>query len=301
MSVKEAPKWVRDHSSRILTAGMVLALLYFGRSVLIPLALAVMLSLLMAPLVRALKRLGFGRTSSVLVTVVALTLLWMGLAIALGTQILHIAASLPQYESNVQRKLETLEEVAIGPLVKLTDETSRLIESRESAQTLPVHGGEVERSLSSAGPSAAVLAPPDFGSQPLQLMWTILRSVWGPVQFAGIVLLVLIFVLLEHESLRDRFIRIQRQYPRLGTSLHGNRVLGDIALKLVDLEHGVVLFRDLGGLVGRATVNHHDLRDQTADAIETAGEVPFLVECDDRQRHRESVLANDGGGWLRLR
>jgi len=208
MSVKEAPKWVRDHSSRILTAGMVLALLYFGRSVLIPLALAVMLSLLMAPLVRALKRLGFGRTSSVLVTVVALTLLWMGLAIALGTQILHIAASLPQYESNVQRKLETLEEVAIGPLVKLTDETSRLIESRESAQTLPVHGGEVERSLSSAGPSAAVLAPPDFGSQPLQLMWTILRSVWGPVQFAGIVLLVLIFVLLEHESLRDRFIRI---------------------------------------------------------------------------------------------
>jgi predicted PurR-regulated permease PerM len=39
-------------------------------------------------------------------------------------------------------------------------------------------------------------------------MWKLLTSIWGPLQFAGIVLLVLIFVLLEHESLRDRFIRI---------------------------------------------------------------------------------------------
>jgi len=39
-------------------------------------------------------------------------------------------------------------------------------------------------------------------------MWKLLTTVWGPVQFTGIVLLVLMFVLLEHESLRDRFIRI---------------------------------------------------------------------------------------------
>ena len=49
MNVKEAPGWLRDHSSGIMTAGIVLALLYFGRSVLIPLALALMLSLLVAP------------------------------------------------------------------------------------------------------------------------------------------------------------------------------------------------------------------------------------------------------------
>ena len=117
MSVKEAPGWLRDHSSRIMTAGIILALLYLGRSVLIPLALAIMLSLLVAPLVRALRRLRVGRTSSVLVAVVALAVLCMGVAAALGTQILHIAESLPQYESNVQRKLKTLEEVTVGPLL----------------------------------------------------------------------------------------------------------------------------------------------------------------------------------------
>jgi len=208
VSVKEAPGWLRDHSSRIMTAGIVLALLYLGRSVLIPLALAIMLSLLVAPLVRALRRLRVGRTSSVLVAVVALAVLCMGLAVALGTQILHIAASLPQYESNVQRKLKTLEEVTVGPLLRLTDQTSRLIEIREFAEAPPVHARDVERSPPAAVPGVAALEPPEFTSHPLQLLWKLLTTVWRPLQFAGIVLLVLIFVLLEHESLRDRFIRI---------------------------------------------------------------------------------------------
>ena len=191
-----------------MTAGLILALLYLGRSVLIPLALAIMLSLLVAPLVRALRRLRVGRTSSVLIAVVALTVSCMGIAAALGTQILHIAESLPQYESNVQRKLKTLEEVTIGPLLRFTDETSRLTEIREPAEPPPVPARDAERSRPAAVPGVAVLEPPQFGSQPLQLVWKLLTTVWRPVQFAGIVLLVLIFVLLEHESLRDRFIRI---------------------------------------------------------------------------------------------
>src|SRR5450631_4502426 len=207
MSVTEATGWLRDHSSRIMTAGIILALLYLGRAVLIPLALAIMLSLMVAPLIRALRRLRIGRASSVLVAVAALTVLCGGVAAALGTQVLHIAESLPQYESNVQRKLKTLEEVIVGPILKLTNETSRLVEMRESAEAT-LHAGGVERPLQAAGRGAVLPKPPEFGSHPLQLMGKLLTTVWGPVQFAGIVLLVLIFVLLEHESLRDRFIRI---------------------------------------------------------------------------------------------
>jgi len=208
VSITKGPGWLRDHSSDIVTAGIIPALLYLGRSVLIPLALAIMLSFLVAPLVRALRRLRVGRTSSVLVAVVALAVSCMGVAAALGTQVLRIAESLPQYESNVQDKLKTLEEVAVGPLLRLTDETSRLIEIRESREALPVHAGDAERSLPGAVPGVAMLEPQQLGSHPLQLTWKLLSTVWRPVQFAGIVVIVLIFVLLEHESLRDRFIRI---------------------------------------------------------------------------------------------
>src|ERR1700675_1485928 len=145
MSATQAPGWLRDHSSRIMTAGVILALLYLARSVLIPLALAIMLSLLVAPLIRALRRLRIGRASSVLVAVAALTVLCVGVAAALGTQVLHIAESLPQYESNVQRKLKTFEEVIVGPILKLTNETSRLTGADESVEALPVSAPDVER------------------------------------------------------------------------------------------------------------------------------------------------------------
>ena len=208
MNLTEATGWLRDHTSRVVSAGIILALLYLGRSVLIPLALAIMLSLLVAPLIRALRRLRIGKASSVLVAVAALTVLCVGIAAALGTQILHIAESLPQYESNVQRKLKTLEEVTVGPILRLTNETSRLTGIRQSAEPHGAPARNVERSPPEAVPAAAVLPPPELESRPLRLLWKLLTTVWHPVQFAGIVLLVLIFVLLEYESLRDRFILI---------------------------------------------------------------------------------------------
>src|SRR5450631_4433294 len=134
ISVTEETGWLRDHSSRIVTAGIILALLYLGRSVLVPLALAIMLSLLVAPLIRELRRLRIGRASSVLIAVAALTLLCVGIAAVLGAQILHIAESLPQYESNVQHKLKTLQDVAVDPILSFTHEASRLTGVHESVE-----------------------------------------------------------------------------------------------------------------------------------------------------------------------
>jgi predicted PurR-regulated permease PerM len=247
----EATGWLRDHSSRIMTAGIILALLYLGRSVLIPLALAIMLSLLVAPLIRALRRLRIGRASSVLVAVAALTVSCGGVAVALGTQILHIAESLPQYESNVQRKLKALKEVTVGPILRLTNETSRLTGIHQSAQAPPVPARDVERSPPAAVPGVAVLQPPEFESHPLRLVWKLLTTVWHPVQFAGIVLLVLIFVLLEYESLRDRFIRIAGATDIRSATLALNDA-GDrlsryfVSQFLVNLTFGLAIWMSLG-------------------------------------------------------
>jgi predicted PurR-regulated permease PerM len=95
----QAPLWPRDRCAPIITAGVVLALLYLGRDVLIPLVVAIMLSLLVAPLVRALRRIGVGRTPSVLIAVLALTVSCLAAAVVLGTQILRIAESLPPWRT----------------------------------------------------------------------------------------------------------------------------------------------------------------------------------------------------------
>ena len=202
------PERLRDLSSRITTVGIVLALLYFGREVLIPITLAIMLSFLLAPLVRALRRFGAGRISSVLATVVVLTLACTAVAVLLGTQILRIAESLPQYEATVQRKLKTLDEVTIGRLRLITSEASRLIETQEAAEEIPGAARDLEGPVLAPPPKVVMLAPHTTPTSRLQLIEKLLASVWVPVQATGIVLLVLIFVLLEHESLRDRFIRL---------------------------------------------------------------------------------------------
>ncbi len=52
------------------------------------------------------------------------------------------------------------------------------------------------------------LQAPAYPDNPLQVIEKVLASVWVPLETTGIMLVVLVFVLLEHEAMRDRFIRI---------------------------------------------------------------------------------------------
>lgn len=195
---------LRDRAIGIMGFATVLALLYFGRDVLIPLTIALMLSLLIAPLVRRLRRIGFGQTSSVLTAVLAFSLAVTAAGAVLGTQVLHMAASLPQYEKTIQQKLRNVDEMTIGRVDDLSSEAGRLIESHPISvePTMPSATG----ALSGAAPLAVELHQPRPAL--LQVLARVLASAWVPIESTGIVLVVLVFVLLAYEELRDRFIRL---------------------------------------------------------------------------------------------
>jgi predicted PurR-regulated permease PerM len=195
---------IRVRAMGIIAFATVLALLYVGRDVLIPLTIALMLSLLIAPLVRRLRRIGLGQTASVLVAVLTSAIVVSAAAAVLGTQVLRMAASLPQYERTIQQKLRNLDEMTVGRLNALTSEASRLIESHPTSVGSPVaSGGDVS---SGTAPIPVELHQPR--AAPWQIIARVLASVWAPIESTGIVLVVLVFVLLEHEGVRDRFIRI---------------------------------------------------------------------------------------------
>ncbi|WP_243047319.1 AI-2E family transporter [Dyella sp. RRB7] len=194
----------------IVAAGTVLALLYFGREVLVPVALALFLSLLMAPWIRLYRRIGLGHTGSVMVTVLALVVIVSGLTTVIGSQMVHMARSLPQYEATIHAKVQTLRAMTLGRMEAMQGEVGKVISQAEVHDTYP--------------PLAASSAPPYLvapaantnnltteahaPTTPMAVVTRILSTAWIPLQTAGIVLVVLIFVLLEHESLRDRFIRL---------------------------------------------------------------------------------------------
>ena len=195
---------IRDRAIGIIAFATVLALLYVGRNVLIPLAIALMLGLLIAPWARKLRRIGLGQTPSVLVAVFTSALAVTAAAAVLGTQVLRMAASLPQYERTIQQKLRNLDEMTVGRLNALTSEASRLIENHPA----PVESLVASGDLSSSGSTPIPVELHQPRAAPLQIIGTVLASVWVPLESAGIVLVVLVFVLLEHEALRDRFIHV---------------------------------------------------------------------------------------------
>jgi predicted PurR-regulated permease PerM len=192
-----------------LLAGVaVLALLYFGREVLVPITLAAILSLLLAPAVRGLKRLGMGQTSAMLAAVVALCVVLAGLAGMIALQVAAMAASLPQYESTIRDKVKVIEATTTGRMEAVEGEAGRLI-GRLAEAPAPAAAPGAELSRVTLTPSGAV--PVEVHERPrtsLELVRQVAASVWGPLGTAGIVLVVLAFALLEHESLRDRFIRL---------------------------------------------------------------------------------------------
>ncbi len=197
----------RDRAGRIIAAGIILALLYVGRSVLIPLALAILLSLLLAPAVRILRRIGLGRAPAVLLSVLGFGLVSIAVLVILGTQVLHVAESIPRYEATVERKIELVDRAVSARLRPLTTAGGYLFEGQDVAD-LEHPLGSLLRSGSVQPPGLVVVQARQASAQPLQLIRRLLLSLWPPIQSAGIVLLVLVFVLLEHDSLRDRVVRL---------------------------------------------------------------------------------------------
>src|SRR5215204_5593198 len=103
----------------VLLTAFVITLLYVGREILIPLALAVMLTFLLAPLVAWMER-GIGRIAAVLLGVALLFGLIGGTGWLLTRQVIDLAARLPDYQANIESKLRAIRIPTGGALGRLT-------------------------------------------------------------------------------------------------------------------------------------------------------------------------------------
>ena len=100
----------------VLSAFIVLAL-YFGRDLLVPLALSALLTFMLAPLVTLLQR-WLGRIGAVLLVVVMMFAATGGVGWVLTRQAIDLAEQLPGYKENIQAKLRSIQLPEHGPLLK---------------------------------------------------------------------------------------------------------------------------------------------------------------------------------------
>jgi predicted PurR-regulated permease PerM len=204
LPARDPPPPIRDRALGIIATATLLALLYFARDVLVPITLAFILSLLIAPLVRALRRLKLGQTLSVLAAVLVLALAFGAIAAVIGSQIVRMADNLPTYKRTLEDKLETLNDITVRRMNSLTAQADKAL-NRNTEESSPPSTLQSD-STGSKRPIPVELH--EAPANPWQVIQKVLGSVWVPIETAGIVLVVLVFVLLEQEALRDRFIRI---------------------------------------------------------------------------------------------
>jgi predicted PurR-regulated permease PerM len=169
---------------------LVVAGLYWLQGVLIPVALAVLLTFLLSPVVGTLQRRGLGRVPAVLVTVLLTLSLLGGVGWVLTRQLVTLADELPQYSLNIQHRIADLRGASKGG-------------SMEKVQkTVDDVVGEIQKTdkpgVTRQKPVAVALEPPSI----LARLPTLLQG----LATAVVVTVLMIFMLLERRELRDRVI-----------------------------------------------------------------------------------------------
>jgi predicted PurR-regulated permease PerM len=187
--------------------------LYIARDIFVPLALAVLLSFALGPLVLLLRRWHFGRVPSVIASVALAFLVIFGIGALIGGQLAGLAEDLPRYQSNVTEKIHALRGSAGGS--GIVGRASELVKNLQDEMTkIPPPADDKAPSVRAAPRTAEQQQQPVAVEihQPqatgLQMIQTIVGPLLQPLATTGIVIIFVIFFLLQREDLRDRFIRL---------------------------------------------------------------------------------------------
>ena len=136
----------------------VVAALYFGREVLVPIVLAVLLSFILAPVVDLLRRWRLGRVVPVLAAVLVALGVILALGSVIGVQVAQLAADLPRYQATITEKVDTLRAGALGRASDLAKEVGRKVQDAAGQAPAGTPENPLTVRLSEAAPAPVELA-----------------------------------------------------------------------------------------------------------------------------------------------
>lgn len=189
--------------------GIVLLLgLQWGRPVLIPIALAGLLTFLLNPIIRFLERRGLGRILAVLSAVSMAGIVLICLLGVVTRQVAGMLAELPQNTANIKAKAKTLRNLGSGPLA---DQFGHMVEEISQEFQLPRGGTAPAKSTGRKPENVPVEYPAETGhSQTESIPWLsltgYLSSAFEVLATLAFTLVLLVFFLLGRDDLRDRIV-----------------------------------------------------------------------------------------------
>jgi predicted PurR-regulated permease PerM len=195
-----------------ILAFIIVATLYFGREIFVPIALAVLLSFVLAPLVGLVQRLRAPRGLAVVSVVIAAFALISAMGSLLATQLTQLAEDLPRYQSTISEKIQSFRATTAGRgtlerASGMLKDLSKELDKPNDAGSKPSSGAILApKSPAPLSPVPVEVRQPDPGA--LESLRSLISPLLHPLATTGIIVIFVIFILLQREDLRNRLIRL---------------------------------------------------------------------------------------------
>lgn len=189
----------------IITLIGVAVILYVGQEVFVPIALALLLTFTLAPIVSFLSKRRVPKIAAVLMAVASAFLVIAAFGFIVAGQVANLADSVPTYQRNIVAKMQALSQAGSGN--GLLEHISKGVERIGSEMQ---ENAENSKDDSTSQNSRRDPMPVEIvtRSNPVQTLGNFILPLISPFATAGLVIVLVIFMLLEREDLRDRFIRL---------------------------------------------------------------------------------------------
>ena len=205
----------------ILVSVIVVATLYLAREVLVPVALAILLSFVLSPPVRFLQRWKTPRSLAVIVVVLFAFAAIFALGSFMVAQVNQLAGDLPTYQTTLREKINSVRNVAggTGTLERASNILRDLGKEIDKPDTAPPVDKTLDADRSVARPIPVEVRQPDPGA--FRTLVSLISPLIQPLTATGIVVIFVIFILLQRVDLRNRLIRLagSRDLQRTTTAL----------------------------------------------------------------------------------
>jgi predicted PurR-regulated permease PerM len=201
----------RSRVHPLLIVAAVIGVLYVARDVFIPLALAFVVSLIWTPPVNWLQKLHLGRIPAVLLVVIASFAFAADISWVIFNQLVAVANDLPKYQVNIHNKIAALRNPASGELGKAAERVEQIGKEFSAAQIpAPAPISANDRLRANRNPNAAPIPVEiaDKPTSPFEYLRDLARSFVAPIGVAGVVLIFSVFLLIERQDIRNRFLRL---------------------------------------------------------------------------------------------
>ena len=191
-----------------ILAAIVVMVLYFGREIIIPIALAILLSFVLAPLVGLLQRLRIPRGLAVVSVVTIAFALIFAMGSLLASQLTQLAGDLPRYQSTISEKIQSFRETTAGrgTLERASGMLKDLSKELDKPAATAPEGTLSPRAPTPLKPVPVEVRQPDPGA--LESLQSLISPLLHPLATTGIIVIFVIFILLQREDLRNRLIRL---------------------------------------------------------------------------------------------